>query len=700
MPVVFICYRREHTGGHAGRLYDRFRQEFGDDNVFMDVAIEPGVNFKKQIEESVGASSVLVSVIGAEWGPDRLGDPRDWVRLELETAFREGKRVIPALVQGARMPDPGDLPDHLEDLSYLNAIDLSDSRWEFDVGRLVMAIRKIVGAVEPAEPAPAPASPAAAAVVRQFRLEREARASLAEGVAGVAAAVAPTLGPRGEYVVLTDDTGRRRTREGRAITRAFSLLDSAEQEGAELIGEMAAELHAAAGGGVTIATLLAGALVEKMVAAEAGGFRRPRLITGMGEAVTRVAERIMEAAEPVDDKVLVRRIASVAAEDEEIGDVVADALERVGVDGAVAVEPGQRLGMDLEFAEGLRFDKGYISPQMVTDQARLETVLENPGILICNRKIRAVRELWPVLEKAIDTGTPLLVIAEDVEGEALQTLVTNTLNGTHASVAVKAPGFGDRRQRMLEDMAIVTGGEVVSEWTGLDLESTDVSHLGRARRVIVEKDATTIVDGAGDADVIERRIEQIKSEIETTDSDYDREKLEERLAKLAGGVAIIVVNAATAAEARETQERVEGALRAATAALADGYVAGGGAALLEAGAAIDLAAFDDDERAGAAIVLAALETPLRQIAESAGASADEVVDALRAAGPGHVFDAISGRVIASDDDAAPLDPATMPRLALVQAAALTERVLMTQGVLPAPRRAPEAEPVDIAADPG
>ena len=314
MPAVFICYRREQSGGHAGRLYDRFRQEFGDDNVFMDVAIEPGVNFKKQIEQAVGASTVLVSVIGASrWETtDQLANPRDWVRLELETAFREEKRVIPALVQGARMPDPrraagaprgSELPERDRTGR--------DSRWEFDVGRLVMAIRKIVGAFEPVEPAvelveraAAPDAPAVSGS-RPYRLEREARAALAHGVTAVAAAVAPTLGPRGEYVVFTGDAGRRRTREGQAITRAFTLLDTAEQEGAQLINEMAAELHAAAGGGVTIAALLAGALVEQMVAAEGSGRKRPRLITGMGEAVSRVAERVAAGARPVDNRELV-----------------------------------------------------------------------------------------------------------------------------------------------------------------------------------------------------------------------------------------------------------------------------------------------------------------------------------------------------------------------------------------------------------
>jgi chaperonin GroEL len=325
---------------------------------------------------------------------------------------------------------------------------------------------------------------------------------------------------------------------------------------------------------------------------------------------------------------------------------------------------------------------------MVTDPERREAVLETPYILILNQKIRAVGELWTLLEQVMETGTPLLLIAEDVEDKPLQMLTDTKLHGSLACAAVKAPGFGDRRRARLQDIAILTDGELITDET--ELGSVQTAQLGRARRVIVTKDTTTIVDGMGDGDVIKARIEQIETEIENTDSDYDREKLQERLDKIVGGVAVIKVSAAAEAD---MQDRVEGAVRAATAAVAEGYVAGGGVALVDAGAAIDLAAFEnEDERAGAEIVLAALEAPLRQIAESAGVPGDEVLAALREAGPGHVFDAISGRVIASDDDAAPIDPAPMPSLALAQAAALTERVLTTQGVLQAPRSAPAPPP--------
>ena len=338
-------------------------------------------------------------------------------------------------------------------------------------------------------------------------------------------------------------------------------------------------------------------------------------------------------------------MATISAGDEEIGDVIADAIEKVGKDGVVNVEEGQTFGMDLEFTEGMQFDKGYISPYMVTDQERMEAVLEDPYILIANQKIGSVRDLLPVLEQVIQSGKPLLIIAEDVEGEALATLVVNKLRGTFTGVAVKAPGFGDRRKRMLEDIAILTGGEVITEEMGLKLENTQVSQLGRARRVVVAKDTTTIVDGAGDAEAIKGRINQIKAEIENTDSDFDREKLQERLAKLSGGVAVVKVGAATETEMKEKKHRVEDALQATRAALEEGIVPGGGVALLEATAAIKLDAIDDeDEKTGAKIVLRALEEPLRQIAENAGLEGSVVVNDVRKARDGPRPQRRDGRV--------------------------------------------------------
>ena len=339
-------------------------------------------------------------------------------------------------------------------------------------------------------------------------------------------------------------------------------------------------------------------------------------------------------------------MATISAGDEEIGDVIADAIEKVGKDGVVNVEEGQTFGMDLEFTEGMQFDKGYISPYMVTDQERMEAVLEDPYILIANQKIGSVRDLLPVLEQVIQSGKPLLIIAEDVEGEALATLVVNKLRGTFTGVAVKAPGFGDRRKRMLEDIAILTGGEVITEEMGLKLENTQVSQLGRARRVVVAKDNTTIVDGAGDADAIKGRINQIKAEIENTDSDFDREKLQERLAKLSGGVAVVKVGAATETEMKEKKHRVEDALQATRAALEEGIVPGGGVALLEATGAVNLDAIDiEDEKTGAQIVLRALEEPLRQIAENAGFEGSVVVNDVRKAKAGEGLNAATGEIV-------------------------------------------------------
>jgi chaperonin GroEL len=339
-------------------------------------------------------------------------------------------------------------------------------------------------------------------------------------------------------------------------------------------------------------------------------------------------------------------VATISAGDEEIGDVIADAIEKVGKDGVVNVEEGQTFGMDLEFTEGMQFDKGYISPYMVTDQERMEAVLEDPYVLIANQKIGSVRDLLPVLEQVIQSGRPLLIIAEDVEGEALATLVVNKLRGTFTGVAVKAPGFGDRRKRMLEDIAILTGGEVITEEMGLKLENTQVSQLGRARRVVVAKDNTTIVDGAGDADAIKGRINQIKAEIENTDSDFDREKLQERLAKLSGGVAVVKVGAATETEMKEKKHRVEDALQATRAALEEGIVPGGGVALLEATDAINLDAIEiDDEKTGAEIVLRALEEPLRQIAENAGFEGSVVVNDVRKSRAGDGLNAATGEMV-------------------------------------------------------
>src|ERR687890_834988 len=394
-------------------------------------------------------------------------------------------------------------------------------------------------------------------------------------------------------------------------------------------------------------------------------------ITNDGVSIAREIE--------IEDQIA--RVAAISAADDDIGDVIADAIDKVGKDGVVNVEEGQTFGMDLEFTEGMQFDKGYISPYMVTDQERMEAVLEDPFILIANQKIGSVRDILPVLEQVIQSGKPILVIAEDVEGESLATLVVNKLRGTFTGVAVKAPGFGDRRKRMLEDIAILTGGEVITEEMGLKLENTQLSQLGRARRVVVTKDTTTLVDGSGDTEAIKGRINQIKAEIENTDSDFDREKLQERLAKLSGGVAVVKVGAATETVMKEKKHRVEDALQATRAALEEGIVPGGGVALLEATEAIQLDGYEDeDEKTGAKIVLRALEEPLRQIAENAGFEGSVVVNDVRNAATGQGLNAATGEIV-DLVSAGVIDPAMVTRSALQNAASIAKNILTTEAIV-------------------
>ena len=416
---------------------------------------------------------------------------------------------------------------------------------------------------------------------KELKYDVDARKALELGVDAVANAVKVTLGPRGRYVVLDKKFGAPTiTNDGVTIAREIEVEDVFQNQGAQLVREVATATNDVAGDGTTTATVLAQAIVRNGLKNVAAGANPLALKRGIEIAVDQVVEHIRSQSKEISGKDQIARVATISAGDEEIGDVIADAIEKVGKDGVVNVEEGQTFGMDLEFTEGMQFDKGYISPYMVTDQERMEAVLEDPYILIANQKIGSVRDLLPVLEQVIQSGRPLLIIAEDVEGEALATLIVNKLRGTFTGVAVKAPGFGDRRKRMLEDIAILTGGEVITEEMGLKLENTQISQLGRARRVVVAKDNTTIVDGAGETDAIKGRINQIKAEVENTDSDFDREKLQERLAKLSGGVAVVKVGAATETEMKEKKHRVEDALQATRAALEEGIVPGGGIALL------------------------------------------------------------------------------------------------------------------------
>jgi chaperonin GroEL len=522
---------------------------------------------------------------------------------------------------------------------------------------------------------------------KELKYDADARKALEAGVDAVANAVKVTLGPKGRYVVLDKKFGAPTiTNDGVTIAREIEVEDVFENQGAQLVREVATATNDVAGDGTTTATVLAQAIVRQGLKNVAAGANPLALKRGIEKAVDEVVGNISSQSKEVSGKDQIARVATISAGDDEIGDVIADAIEKVGKDGVVNVEEGQTFGMDLEFTEGMQFDKGYISPYMVTDQDRMEGVLEDPYILIANQKIGSVRDILPILEQVIQSGKSILIIAEDVEGETLATLVVNKLRGTFTGVAVKAPGFGDRRKRMLEDIAILTGGEVITEEMGLKLENTQLSQLGRARRVVVTKDTTTIVDGAGDSAAIKGRINQIKNEIENTDSDFDREKLQERLAKLSGGVAVVKVGAATETEMKEKKHRVEDALQATRAALEEGIVPGGGVALLQASSAVSIsengASGDgsDDERTGARIVLRALEEPLRQLAENAGLEGSVVVNDVRKAKKGHGLNAATNEIVDLVAEGI-IDPAMVTRSALQNAASIAKNILTTEAIV-------------------
>src|SRR6201746_907362 len=518
---------------------------------------------------------------------------------------------------------------------------------------------------------------------KELKYDVEARKALELGADAVANAVKVTLGPRGRYVVLDKKFGAPTiTNDGVTIAREIEVEDIFENQGAQLVREVATATNDVAGDGTPPATLLAQIIVRQGLKNVAAGANPLALRRGIEKAVDEVVENLRESqSKEVAGKDQIARVAAISAADDDIGNVIADAIEKVGKDGVVNVEEGQTFGMGRGFTEGMQFDKGYISPYMVTDQDRMEAVLEDPYILIANQKIGSVRDILPVLEQVIQAGRPILIIAEDVEGEALATLVVNKLRGTFTGVAVKAPGFGDRRKRMLEDIAILTGGEVITEEMGLKLENTQISQLGRARRVVVAKDNTTIVDGAGETEAIKGRINQIKGEVENTDSDFDREKLQERLAKLSGGVAVVKVGAATETEMKEKKHRVEDALQATRAALEEGIVPGGGVALLQASAGVNADAIEDeDERTGARIILRSLEEPLRQIAENAGLEGSVVVADVRKAKKGFGLNAATGEIV-DLVAAGVIDPAMVTRSALQNAASIAKNILTTEAIV-------------------
>jgi chaperonin GroEL len=522
---------------------------------------------------------------------------------------------------------------------------------------------------------------------KELKYAEEARGALQAGVDSVANAVKVTLGPKGRYVVLDKKFGAPTiTNDGVTIAREVEVEDVFENQGAQLVREVATATNDVAGDGTTTATLLAQTIVRQGLKNVAAGANPLALRRGIEKAVDEVVENLRsKQSKEVAGKDQIARVAAISAGDDEIGSLIADAIEKVGKEGVVNVEEGQTLAMDLEFTEGMQFDKGYINPYMVTDQDRMEAVLEDPFILIANQKIGSVRDILPVLEQVMQSGKPLLIVAEDVEGECLATLVVNKLRGTFTGVAVKAPGFGDRRKRMLEDIAILTGGEVITEELGLKLENTQLNQLGRARRVVVSKDTSTIVDGAGDADAIKGRIKQIKQEIENTDSDFDREKLQERLAKLAGGVAVVKVGAATETEMKEKKHRVEDALQATRAALEEGVVPGGGVALLNAQADLDPEKLggEADETTGARIIHRALEEPVRQIAENSGLEGSVVVNKVRELKTGEGLNAATGEYT-DLIKAGVIDPTMVTRSALQNAASIAKNILVTEAIIAEP----------------
>ncbi|MDQ1437147.1 MAG: chaperonin GroEL [Acidimicrobiaceae bacterium] len=520
-------------------------------------------------------------------------------------------------------------------------------------------------------------------MAKQLKFDEQARRGLEAGVNKLADAVKVTLGPKGRNVVIAKSFGAPTiTNDGVTIAREIELEDHFENMGAQLVKEVATKTNDVAGDGTTTATVLAQALVREGLRNVAAGANPMSLKRGIDLAVKAAVESIKAQAKEVDDKSEIAQVASISAADPSIGEVIADAIDKVGKDGVVTVEESNTFGLELEFTEGMQFDKGYLSPYFVSDPERQEAVLEDPYILIANSKVAAVHDLIPVLEKVMQGGKPLLIIAEDVEGEALATLVVNKIRGTFNSVAVKAPGFGDRRKAMLQDMAILTGGQVIAEEVGLKLENATIDLLGRARKVIVTKDDTTLIEGAGSDTEVKARIAQIKREIDESDSDWDREKLQERLAKLAGGVAVVRVGAATEVELKEKKHRIEDALSATRAAIEEGVVAGGGTALIRSRSAVDdvVSSLSGDEATGAAIVRRALEEPLKWIAINAGLEGSIMVQAVERETGAIGLNAATGQF---EDllKAGVIDPAKVTRSALQNAASIAGLLLTTEAIV-------------------
>lgn len=526
-------------------------------------------------------------------------------------------------------------------------------------------------------------------MAKDLLFREDARKKLEKGVNALADAVKVTLGPKGRNVVLEKKYGSPTiTNDGVTIAREIELEDPFENMGAQLVKEVATKTNDVAGDGTTTATVLAQAMIQEGLKNVAAGANPMFLKKGIEKAVAAAVARIQEVAKPIETKDSIAQVASISAADKEIGDLIAEAMEKVGKEGVITVEEANTIGTNLEVVEGMQFDRGYLSPYMITDSERMEAVLDDPYILITDKKISNINDILPVLEKTMQGQKPLLIIAEDVEGEALATLVVNKLRGTLNVVAVKAPGFGDRRKQMLSDIAIVTGGQVISEEVGLKLENTTMDMLGSARQVRITKEETTLVDGKGSTEDIQARVGQIKAEIEDTTSDYDREKLQERLAKLAGGVAVIQVGAATETELKEKKHRIEDALSATRAAVEEGIVSGGGTMLVDAISALDNIEANGDEQTGIQLVRRALEAPLKLIANNAGLEGAVVVEKVKASETGIGFDAITGEYVNMVEKGI-IDPAKVTRSALQNASSIAAMLLTTE-VLIADQ--PEEEP--------
>ena len=518
-------------------------------------------------------------------------------------------------------------------------------------------------------------------MAKDIKFSEEARGAMLRGVDALANAVKVTLGPKGRNVVLEKKFGSPLiTNDGVTIAKEIELEDAFENMGAKLVAEVASKTNDIAGDGTTTATVLAQAMIREGLKNVTAGANPMGIRKGMDKAITTAIEELQKISNPIEGKESIAQVASISADDANVGELIAEAMERVGNDGVITIEESKGFATELDVVEGMQFDRGYASPYMVTDSDKMEAVLDNPYILITDKKITSIQEILPVLEQVVQQGKPLILIAEDVEGEALATLVVNKLRGTFNAVAVKAPGFGDRRKAMLEDIAILTGGQVITEDLGLDLKSASIEQLGRAVKVVVSKENTTIVEGAGDSAQIAARVNQIRVQLEETTSDFDREKLQERLAKLAGGVAVIKVGAATETELKERKLRIEDALNSTRAAVEEGIVAGGGTALVEIYKTIAAIEAEGDEATGVNIVLRAIEEPVRQIAQNAGLEGSVIVERLKHEKPGVGFNAATGEWV-NMVEAGIVDPTKVTRSALQNAGSVAAMFLTTEAVV-------------------